>query len=299
MTAEDTPMEDRQSIVVGFDGSPPAVEALRWAVAESTIRGASVRVVQSWQDPAFADPVWLGELEDRGALERRALADLQADVAMALGSRDQAEVQTEVVDHAPTRLLVEASASAGMVVVGSRGRGGFATLLLGSVSHKVAGQARCPVVVVRSGPQGRDVVVGVDGSEPSRAALAWALDEAHRRRTPLRVLLAWNYLFQLGPRGPLPFRAGYRDADARAALHEIVTDVLGDAQLDVAEIAVCDQPAKALIRAGADAALLVVGPRATSLHARTGLGSVTDQVLHHAPCPVVVVHEPGTERDEG
>lgn len=285
-------MEDAgREIVVGFDGSAGAAEALRWAVAEGDLRRRPVRAVGSWHDPALSDPVWIDELDDPGAFERKAEAEMRAEMGIVLGPDRAAAVGTHVVARAPAHVLVEASADAEVLVVGSRGRGGFATLLLGSVSRAVAGRAQCPVVVVRAGPQGRDVVVGVDGSAESRAALHWAAREALLRGARLRAVLAWSYLLQVGPEGEVPFHPGYRDTNARGALHDIVVDVLGpEPDVQVVEEAVCDHPAKALLDAGADAALLVVGPRSTSLRSRLELGSITDQLLHHAPCPLAIVH---------
>lgn len=287
-------MDDEQrarEVVVGFDGSGSSIEALRWAASEAALRGCGLHVVQSWREPAFHDPVWLEAVEDPTAMEERALSVLDAEVEELVGGRPGLAVTTSVVAHAPAHVLVEASAHAELVVVGSRGRGGFATLLLGSVSQRVAGRATCPVVVVRGQPTGRDVVVGVEGSEAGRNALAWAAEEAARRDVPLRARMAWTYLLQQGEWGASPFRSGYTAADARAALHAVVADVLGsDPGIEVVQEPVCDIPAKALVDASGDAGLLVVGPRRSSLHSRMELGAVTSPVLHHAAGPVAVVH---------
>lgn len=161
-----------------------------------------------------------------------------------------------------------------MVVVGHRGRGEFSSLLLGSVSQWIATRALSTVVVVRpSENKDGDVLVGADGSEPSRRALAWAAEEARQRDSRLRVVLAWSYLLPEGVHGLEPFRAGYTDADARRALRTIAEEVLGpDPGLEVKLEATCDLAARALIERADHAALLVVGPQKSSMHSRLDLG---------------------------
>ncbi len=143
-------------IVVGVDGSPQAMEALRWAIAEAQLRGAALQVVHAWQFPApgigpFAGP-YDGELIQ--ALRR----DAEELVERALGEAgvpDGVRVEQTVVEGAAAPTLVEAADDADLLVVGSRGHGGFSGLLLGSVSQQCAQHARCPVVIVRTHADGR------------------------------------------------------------------------------------------------------------------------------------------------
>ena len=135
-------------IVVGVDGSDVAQNALAWALDEARLRGAAVDVVHGWQYPTVAavpagtvmvDPQMLEEMADRVVADAIANADVTG-----------VEIETVVVPSPPASALIERSAGADLVVVGSRGRGGFTELLLGSVSHQVASHAHCPVVVVRA-----------------------------------------------------------------------------------------------------------------------------------------------------
>lgn len=139
------------TILVGVDGSPGSRAALRWAVAEAALRGASVDALITWQTPNYAyagvavmPPVTeLGEaaaaaLDDTIATERAELSGAEADV----------EIRPVVVEGPASSHLIERSADADLLVVGSRGYGGFRGLLLGSVSHQCASHAHCPVVVV-------------------------------------------------------------------------------------------------------------------------------------------------------
>ena len=136
------------------------------------------------------------------------------------------------------------------------------------------------------------VVVGVDGSERSRRALAWAAEEAAIRDVGLDVVLAWTLLSQPGREQPKP---DYGDADARAVLERLVGDTLGDDRPPVVVLSPINElAARALIDASDDAALIVVGSRGLGGFRELLLGSVSAQVVRHAKCPVVVI--PGEER---
>jgi nucleotide-binding universal stress UspA family protein len=135
------------------------------------------------------------------------------------------------------------------------------------------------------------IVVGIDGSDGSRRALQWAFQEARLRAARVQALLAWTYLAQ--PHGE--FDAAYGETDARARLDQALDQVGSDA-IDVAveRLVVNDLPARALLDAARGAELVVVGSRGVGGFKGLLLGSVSQQVVQHAPCPVVVV--PGEER---
>ncbi len=280
-----------KEILVGFDGSKAATEALRWAARAAAHHGWDVLVIQSWREPVYGERSWLEVWGDPNAPEREAQADLDAATAPVAERHPGVNFSTMLVNDSPARTLVDLSVGRPLVVVGARGRGGFSTLLLGSVSQKVAATSPSTVVVVRGdGDEQGDVVVGVDGSRASRQALRWAAEEARLRGLQLRVVMAWSYLLPVGEHGLEPFRASYTGDDARAALDAIIAEELGDDPgIEVRADPVCALASRALIERGADAALVVVGPRETSVHPRAGLGSVTTQVLHHATCPVAIV----------
>jgi nucleotide-binding universal stress UspA family protein len=135
------------------------------------------------------------------------------------------------------------------------------------------------------------IVVGVDGSEGSRRALRWAVQEARLHGAQVRAVLAWTYLDQ--PQGR--FDAAYRERDARALLDRVLGEVVGDGpDVEIERIVVCELPVRALLDAARGADLLVVGSRGIGGFKGLLLGSVGQQVVQHAPCPVVVV--PGAER---
>jgi nucleotide-binding universal stress UspA family protein len=145
-------------IVVGVDGSPGSLEALRWALAEAGLRGAEVRVVHAWMVPlidavpepwAIGSPT-LGPSEDQvhEHLEAAARKVLDASMEEARPADPGVEIEGELAEGRPAAALLAAAQDADLLVVGSRGRGGFAGLLLGSVSAQCVHHAPCPVVVV-------------------------------------------------------------------------------------------------------------------------------------------------------
>lgn len=143
-------------VVVGVDGSPSSVAALRWALGEARCHGGLVRAVIAWSFP-FTE----GEIAQQAVLvaceplERAAHEQLDAAVKAAGDAPEGVAVQREVVHGGPVRVLLDAAEDADLLVVGSRGRGGFAGLLLGSVSQQCVQHADCPVVVVHDRPSRR------------------------------------------------------------------------------------------------------------------------------------------------
>jgi nucleotide-binding universal stress UspA family protein len=284
-----------KTIIVGYDGSEPAHEALRWAYREADLRGWPLRTIQSWRDPALAlSPI--GAASSDATAERRRVELGLLDQLDALGSaHPDVEVTSETTNDRPAVALEMAADDEDLIVVGARGRGGFLGLDLGSVSSHVAREADCPVAVVRQPePEHRHgpVVVGVDGTEVSRLALRWAADEALLRDAPLHVVMAWSYLVPEGVDGAEVFRPNYSAEEATGVVREIVESELGDLAEKVTMFAPCDLASDALLQRTIEAQLLVVGARGSRHRGPFGLGSVSQQVVRHASCPVVVVRQP-------
>jgi nucleotide-binding universal stress UspA family protein len=199
-----------QPIVVGVDGSPSALHAVRRAAGEAARHGAPLRLVhvcylmpvrhprQVAPPPEYHDAFleqgrhWLAEAADAA---RRAAPDVA--------------VGTDLVDGIAADVLVRESAPARLVVLGTRGLGGFRGLLVGSVSVAVAAHGHCPVVVVHDPPGGTPredgpVVVGVDGSPLSDAAIEFAFSAAAARRVPLVAVHSWIDVNTAGAWAGLP-----------------------------------------------------------------------------------------------
>ncbi|HXT43563.1 MAG TPA: universal stress protein [Pseudonocardiaceae bacterium] len=138
------------SIVVGIDGSQSAQDALRFAVHEATIRGVGLRVVTAWHIPmiTYGGAGLVPDIDPTGFV-KNASAVVETALA-ALGEQaNDVEIERVVRMGQPAQVFVEQARDAALLVVGSRGHGGFAGLLLGSVSHQCALHASCPVVIVR------------------------------------------------------------------------------------------------------------------------------------------------------
>ncbi|MDQ0261360.1 universal stress protein [Sinomonas atrocyanea] len=132
-------------IVVGVDGSPGSVLALEWALEEAKLRGGTIRVITAWHYPA------LGEAADTASdYETLKQAAARAQTKLLAGAQAKgAPSSGEVIEGAPVQVLLEAAGDADLLVVGSRGHGGFRGLLLGSVSSQLVHHAPCPVTIVR------------------------------------------------------------------------------------------------------------------------------------------------------
>jgi nucleotide-binding universal stress UspA family protein len=138
-------MAERERIIVGVDGSEASLDAVRWALRQAELTGSSVEALISWQFPRQYGEEFYGEEFD---WEKIATDTLRSSLAQ-LGDEAQTRIEPRVVQGHPAQALVEASAGASLLVVGSRGHGGFVGMLIGSVSEHVIAHAQCPVLVVR------------------------------------------------------------------------------------------------------------------------------------------------------
>ncbi|MET9903662.1 universal stress protein [Streptomyces sp. NPDC006446] len=144
----DTDVSERR-VVVGIDGSPSSYEALRWAVRYAGLVGGTVDAVAVWELQGLWG--WSGPAVDMDVDEDEAGQRMRTEMAEVLGPDAADSVRTHVVHGNTADVLLRASEGAEVLVVGSRGRGGFASALLGSVSQHVSQHATCPVVIVRTG----------------------------------------------------------------------------------------------------------------------------------------------------
>ncbi|GEL19600.1 universal stress protein [Pseudonocardia asaccharolytica] len=283
-------------VVAAVDGSEPALEAVRWAALEAGRRNATLRLVTvfNWPETRHVGELRLGSdyVETLRESARSALAFAASEArAMAAGI----EIEQEVRTGFPVPVLTDESRHAQLVVLGRRGLGGFTGLLVGSVATGVAACAVSPVVVVRgpvpTGPAapGGPVVVGVDGSPTSEAALAFSFDAASWRGAPLLAVHTWLDVMLEPTMVPL-LDWDAIEADERALLAERMAGWQAKyPDVEVHRLVTRDRPARALVQQSDRAQLLVVGSRGRGGLAGMLLGSVSQTLLRHAHCPVAIV----------
>lgn len=284
-------------IVVGVDGSESGRHVVSWAAVQARRRGTSLRLVHSCEVPVGYPPAVTDAHTLRSALEEQGRTWLEEarEVAEQSASGLQVDVVLEVA--APIVTLLKESRNADQIVVGSRGLGGFTGLLVGSTSVELAAHAHCPVVVVRARhvgdmpPSDGPVVVGVDGTPVGEAAIEFAYGEASRRETDLIAVHAWNDLLETAFAAsgaaldsiPLAEQAEETLAERLAGWQEKNPDV------HVTREVVREGPTRALLKRAEHAQLVVVGTRGRGGFRGLLLGSTSQHLLHHAPCPVAVV----------
>lgn len=286
------------SVVVGVDGSEPAAAALDWAVREAAREGRRLSVVH-----ACGLPGAMQDFEDIVANERglRSVGRSIAREAVREARLTDPTVGVEgvVTMGHPDNVLLEASETADMLVVGARGRGTIASALLGSVSARLARESHCPVVVVRTfdeppeEPDPRPVVVGVDGTPASSAAVELAFRMASVRRSPLTLLHAtWDLREQAS--SVVDLRSYAERVNLSEAEERLVAETVAGLCEKYPDVAVTEtylrgEPVRRLVEASRSASLVVVGSRGRRLLATTLLGSVSRGVTERSYCPVAVV----------
>lgn len=282
-------MTGSSRIVVGFDGSPNSVLALEWALAEANVRDAAIDLCHVRKRSRTEDDDHAGARDLGGEV-------LTHGLEHADRWTPHVQVTARLVAGNSVQQLLHIATDALFLVIGARGAGGFHGLRLGSVSDQIARHARCPVVVVpdpgdhRDGARERKIVVGVDGSAGSKAALAFAFDEASRREAELCAIHVFDP-------SAVQVMANLPQADLRRlhlAASETLSGLLAACAREHPGVHACGEvlsgaPAATLAAAASNAELLVLGSRGHGGFVTLVLGSTSHSVLHHASCPVAVV----------
>ncbi|MFD7921264.1 universal stress protein [Streptomyces sp. NPDC059740] len=281
-------------VVVGVDGSEDALRAVDWAADEARRHGLPLRIVHASRWTYYEGLPTSRSAEDHTWEAERVAAEAEQRARLR---QPDVPLRSDVLAEDPGEYLVSASAWASAVVVGSRGHGGLAGLLLGSVSLTVAARAECPVTVVRGDASAQDgwVVVGLGGPETSPAAVEYAFEEAHLTGHGVAVVHAW-----MCPRresatahtGQFDESRTLRQREAQQWLGEATAGPVSRHPDVPARQVEAEGPARdVLLEAGREAAMIVVGARRREGHLGMQLGPVGHAVLHHAKCTVTVVPE--------
>jgi nucleotide-binding universal stress UspA family protein len=279
-------------VVACFDGSAASARALEWAATEARIRRVPLTVCHAWQapDPSSALPPAVNEPARQAA--KRILA---RGMVVAEHHAPGAPVRSRLLPGPAAPALVHAADGAELLVAGARGVGGSSWHGLGAVSAQLAAHASCPVEIVRGDGawRGGAVVVGVDGSPSSQSAAGFAFEEAAMRGVPLTVVSSWWEpaavdVADLADGSVLDVAAMRARALDRVGL---VTSQWREKYPEVActSSASMRAPRAVLCAAAQTAGLLVVGARGLGGIPGLLLGSVSQAVLEHAPCPVAVL----------
>jgi nucleotide-binding universal stress UspA family protein len=280
-----------RSVVVGVGDVYGATAELDWAAREAASSQRTLRVVRAWNLVANMFP-W-DSVTDRtikADLHRHAREQLNRAQTYLRETWPEVVVDPLLVEGPAADVLVRESDRAAVVVLGSRRLGAVGRALVGSVSTIVAARAQGPVVVVEGlaglPAEHSDVVVGVDGSAATQDVLAFAFDYASRRGHALRAVFCYRPdLVARGYRHGLEERAQRWLAELTSGWQEKYPDVL------IRRVVSREHPIEALAAISTGQELLVVGGHSRHARSASMLGSVSQGALHHAVCPVAVVHE--------
>ncbi len=280
-------------VVVGVDGSEESLLAAEWAAMEATRHRLPLRIVSA---PAMVPRAHAYRASPAAVAD--ALRGTSAQVLETASGRAEEVapglvITTDLLSGPPALAVARSGSSAAMLVVGARGAGGFAAMILGSVSRYAAMRATCPVIVVRQATMAvhHEVAVGIRDPQDASEALTFAFEEAAARRADLVAVHAW-YWFPSALRGPVdqdttdaPFHPGQISDQASRGLSAIL-DRWQEKYPDVRvrHDVIHGHPARVLANYSIRADLVVIGR-----HGDPGVGSIQHALLDHARGPVAVV----------
>jgi nucleotide-binding universal stress UspA family protein len=280
----------RPAIVVGLDGSADGLLALDWAVELAARRKWPVRALHVVDDGRPAQPLATTAEQDDGT-------DVLDDAADELERLDFGDTVLEIGYGNPAQVLLKAAEQAAALVIGRRGVGGFAELMVGSTSQVCAALAPATLVVVPdtwapAEPARGQIVVGVDGSHAGQAALGFAFEIATERHAELTLVHV--------AAGPDPFPRpdlwlDPEDAPWHHAARLVVADALAGWPEKYPEVVFrtrcpAGHPVQVLAKESEYADLIVTGGVGRTEFTELRLGSVSRGLLHHAHCPVAIIH---------
>ena len=287
--------QERDLVVVGADGSPANKGALRWAAAEAAGTGADLLMVCALNTSASIVRVPDALHQFEAAARKSLTADKKSVTLLHPGLT----TDSLIVAGKAHPELVEQSKQAAMVVVGRRGHGRFAGLLLGSTSLATAGHAHGPVVVVpkdwdESAHGKAPVAVALDVDHPDEAALQFAFQRALRHRQPLRVITVYTPPDPLWSGGDIVIMRELERESSELLEKALAAYRAHFAEVEVDTVVAQGHPTQTLLDAAKGAELLVLAPRGRGTLGGFRVGSTTRTVLLHATLPVAVVHPSST-----
>lgn len=287
-------MFDKNTIVAGVDGSKESLEAAKWAAARAQKSGMNLCLLSAYPLPSYGTAA-----VDEQIIRENALGELERAKASLAGFNVEIAITAKAGD--PTAVLVQASETAGLMVIGTRGRGGFADRLLGSTSASLPAYGHCPVVVVPRNVKQRDflpvkrIVVGVDGSQGATASLHAAFAEAKIWEAELTAVEAVPMGGSAGFLAWLP-AAVDREAiltEVREELRNTCNTLSTEYNYPVHPHVMDGSPAAVLTEFSTAVELVVLGTKGKGGFAGMLMGSTSQSVLAYSYCPILVIPNQG------
>lgn len=280
------------TIVAGVDGSTSALHAALWAADEAAQRHHPLRLVHAANEYGFGVAGGLAPpqsfFDEMQAAGTQLLADAESAVRAV---HPDLEIGVDLQTAGPVPTLLEQTEDAALLVLGSRGTGGFRGILVGSTAVALVAHGHCPVAVIRDETPDGPVVVGVDGSPTSDAAVAAAFDEASWRGAELVAVHSWleyasDHVLTRG------LDVGWERLEQEE--NELLAERLAGWQekypdVGVRRVVTQGRPVERLLEQAAAAQLIVVGSRGHGGFSGMLLGSTSQALIHHATCPLLVV----------
>jgi nucleotide-binding universal stress UspA family protein len=284
-------------VIVGVDGSEESLRAVEWAALEARRHGSSLRIVSASAELPRMHTYHASPAETAAALRGISARVLDAAITRSEEVAPGLPIETGLLSGPAAVAVAGCGAGASMLVVGARGAGGFAAMMLGSVSRHVAAWAPCPVVVVREETTAvhREIAVGVRDPEEVTGTLAFAFEEATLRDADLVAVHTWYWLpvapSAVGPVAALrPPDPGQISAEAGRHLAAALEPWQRKyPEVRVRQDVVRGHPARVLATYSARADLVVIGRHGHPAGPGPGIGSIQHAVLDHAHGPVAVV----------
>lgn len=288
-----------EKIVVGYNGSDSATEAVMWAANEATVRHVPLRVVSCFELPvgvADASLGW-GVGTSYKAIRDAAAADVDEISSAVKADHPTLTFTADMAPGPAATALLEGVTPGDLVVVGSSSHHGLSAFWLGTTSRQLVHNSPCPVAVIRGdasrGSPDR-IVVGVDGSRASDLAVEWAADEADRHRVDLLVAHGWSYQYSVAGSSSTQARE-LTEIDAAVTLGRAVDSARERCGSTVTGALVETSAVSTLLDIVHDGDLLVLGSRGRGGIRTRLFGSTVNSVLDECAVPVVVVRDDGTD----
>lgn len=291
------------AVWVGVDGSEHSERAVRWAARHAHARDLPLQLLNVVSVPAifYSEPMAARFVEDERARIGAEMLRTAAGIARSAVGGRELTIGAQYETGSASEILIDRTAEARLLVLGTRGHGEFTGLIVGSVTRAVVAHAHCPTVVVPRPPEelpdpagvaDAPVVVGVDGSPSGDAALDVAFIEAERRGVELVAVHVWSDASvqpALGSRPSDPHWSGIQREEEERLGEVVAPGAARHPEIWVRQVVERENPVTVLARWSARAQLVVIGTRGRGGFTGLLMGSTSHALMHRAQCPLMIV----------